>query len=116
MTLISEPRIQCDRAQRLIGIENELFRSLYALMKQPLMWGASDRLLECATKMTGRQATGACQLRQTEIARQVCAQHLLCPPLLPRRETSPTVFRLELNRGASFGQMCDNGTRYVIDK
>ena len=33
MALIGKPRVQSDRAQRLIGIENELLCPLYALMK-----------------------------------------------------------------------------------
>jgi hypothetical protein len=97
MALINETRVQRDLAQRLIGIENELLRPLNAFVKQPLMWRATDCLLECSAKMAGRQATGTRQLPQTEIARQVCAQHFLCPPLLPGRQASPTVFRPKLN-------------------
>jgi len=71
MALIGKAGVQGDLAQRIVGIENELLRPLHALMKQPLMRSTSDRLLESPAKMTGRQATGTGQLRETEIARQV---------------------------------------------
>src|SRR5580692_8034112 len=66
--------------------------------------------------MAGRQATGTRQVRKTEIARQVRAQHLLCPPLLPGCQTSPTVLRPELNGAIGPGQMGSYSPCSVVDK
>jgi hypothetical protein len=116
MALVGEPGIQGDRAQRLIGIENELLGTLNALTKQPVMGRVSDRLFECPTEMAGRQAAGARQLRQTEIARQVCAQHLLCPPFLPWRQASPVVSWPKLNGSVGLGQMRRDSPCCIISK
>src|ERR1700733_1871627 len=93
-----------------------MLRLLYALMKQPLMRRAPDRLLECPTEMARRQAAGVRQFWQTEIARQICAQHLLCPPLLPGRETSPAVPRPEWKWSVCLGQMRRNCPGGVVGK
>src|SRR5580698_7329849 len=93
-----------------------MLRLLYALMKQPLMRRAPDRLLECPAEMARRQAAGVRQFWQTEIARQICAQHLLCPPLLPGRQAAPAVPRPEWKGSISPGQMRRNSPRGIVGK
>jgi hypothetical protein len=52
MALISEPRCKRNFAQRLIGIEHELLRSLNALRQKPLMRWAPNSLPKRLTEMT----------------------------------------------------------------
>src|SRR5580692_722645 len=93
-----------------------MLRTLNALTKQPLMRSAPNRLLECSTEMPRRQAACARQFWQTEIARQICTQHLLCPPLLPGRQAPPSVSRAERSGSVGLSQMRGNSPRNVVGK
>ena len=86
VALVNEADGQCDLAKRFVGGENEVLGQLQALMRQPPMRGASDRLLEGATEIADRKPASAGELLDTDVAAKILAQQLLGARLSPWRE------------------------------
>ena len=88
VTLIDEADSEGDFAKGVFGIEDELLGELQALMREPPMRGASDRLLEGTVEVADRKLASARKLLDTDVAAKILAQQLLGAHLPPWRQAS----------------------------